>query len=195
MVTPERIKELVPFIDESVVIGGFYTPGVGVVDSLARRHVDAREGTGDGGTHRLRQHRAARHRRRRRPDHRGTHRPGRRRDVDRRGRVRPLEPAHRCHGGRAHPTDAGRSPDDRRRPGAAVRRRQGRHRVPDRARHGHEHVRAPDGHRPGDRVVRPPRDPARPRGPPLGRGGAVVADGVPVHRGGLRAAATSRRSS
>ena len=34
MVTPERIKELVPFIDESVVIGGFYTPSVGVVDSL-----------------------------------------------------------------------------------------------------------------------------------------------------------------
>jgi glycine cleavage system aminomethyltransferase T/glycine/D-amino acid oxidase-like deaminating enzyme len=34
MVTPERIKELVPYIDESVVIGGFYTPSVGVVDSL-----------------------------------------------------------------------------------------------------------------------------------------------------------------
>jgi glycine cleavage system aminomethyltransferase T/glycine/D-amino acid oxidase-like deaminating enzyme len=34
MVTPAEIKELVPFIDESVIIGGFYTPGVGVVDSL-----------------------------------------------------------------------------------------------------------------------------------------------------------------
>jgi glycine cleavage system aminomethyltransferase T/glycine/D-amino acid oxidase-like deaminating enzyme len=34
MVTPAEIKELVPFIDETVIIGGFYTPGVGVVDSL-----------------------------------------------------------------------------------------------------------------------------------------------------------------
>jgi glycine cleavage system aminomethyltransferase T/glycine/D-amino acid oxidase-like deaminating enzyme len=34
LLAPAEIKELVPFIDESVVIGGFYTPGVGVVDSL-----------------------------------------------------------------------------------------------------------------------------------------------------------------
>ena len=34
MVTPAEIKELVPFIDESILLGGFYTPGVGVVDSL-----------------------------------------------------------------------------------------------------------------------------------------------------------------
>jgi glycine cleavage system aminomethyltransferase T/glycine/D-amino acid oxidase-like deaminating enzyme len=34
LVTPQEIKELVPFIDESVIIGGFYTPSVAVVDSL-----------------------------------------------------------------------------------------------------------------------------------------------------------------
>src|SRR5688572_11397591 len=34
LVTPAEIKELVPFIDESILRGGFYTPGVGVVDSL-----------------------------------------------------------------------------------------------------------------------------------------------------------------
>jgi glycine cleavage system aminomethyltransferase T/glycine/D-amino acid oxidase-like deaminating enzyme len=34
LVTPGEIKELVPFIDESILVGGFYTPGVGVVDSL-----------------------------------------------------------------------------------------------------------------------------------------------------------------
>ncbi len=34
IVTPEQVKELVPYIDESVIIGGFYTPSVGVVDSL-----------------------------------------------------------------------------------------------------------------------------------------------------------------
>src|SRR6187401_3447049 len=34
LVTPAEIKELVPYIDESILVGGFYTPGVGVVDSL-----------------------------------------------------------------------------------------------------------------------------------------------------------------
>jgi glycine cleavage system aminomethyltransferase T/glycine/D-amino acid oxidase-like deaminating enzyme len=34
LVTPAEIKELVPFIDETILVGGFYTPGVGVVDSL-----------------------------------------------------------------------------------------------------------------------------------------------------------------
>src|SRR5215213_8685047 len=34
LVTPAEIKELVPYVDESVVVGGFYSKGVGVVDSL-----------------------------------------------------------------------------------------------------------------------------------------------------------------
>jgi glycine cleavage system aminomethyltransferase T/glycine/D-amino acid oxidase-like deaminating enzyme len=34
LVTPAEVKELVPFIDESVIVGGFYSPGVSVVDSL-----------------------------------------------------------------------------------------------------------------------------------------------------------------
>ena len=34
LVTPAEVKELVPFIDESVIVGGFYTPSVAVVDSL-----------------------------------------------------------------------------------------------------------------------------------------------------------------
>ncbi len=38
-------------------------------------------------------------------------------------------------------------------------------------------------------------DPARPRGPPLGRGGRALADRVPVHPGGLHARRWSRRSS
>ena len=29
-----EVKELVPFIDEQLILGGFYTPGAGVVDSL-----------------------------------------------------------------------------------------------------------------------------------------------------------------
>jgi glycine cleavage system aminomethyltransferase T/glycine/D-amino acid oxidase-like deaminating enzyme len=34
LLTPAQVKELVPFIDETVILGGFYSPGVGVVDSL-----------------------------------------------------------------------------------------------------------------------------------------------------------------
>ena len=34
LVTPAEIAELVPFLDPSVVVGGFYTPSAGAVDSL-----------------------------------------------------------------------------------------------------------------------------------------------------------------
>jgi glycine cleavage system aminomethyltransferase T/glycine/D-amino acid oxidase-like deaminating enzyme len=34
LLTPEEVKALVPYIDESVILGGFHSPGVGVVDSL-----------------------------------------------------------------------------------------------------------------------------------------------------------------
>jgi glycine cleavage system aminomethyltransferase T/glycine/D-amino acid oxidase-like deaminating enzyme len=34
LVTPAEVKELVPYIDETVILGGFYTKSVGVVDSL-----------------------------------------------------------------------------------------------------------------------------------------------------------------
>jgi glycine/D-amino acid oxidase-like deaminating enzyme len=34
IVSPARVAELVPFLDPSVIVGGFHTPSVGVVDSL-----------------------------------------------------------------------------------------------------------------------------------------------------------------
>src|SRR5215831_8930726 len=34
MITPGQVKELVPYVDESVILGGFYTESVGIVDSL-----------------------------------------------------------------------------------------------------------------------------------------------------------------
>src|SRR5688572_13044198 len=34
LLTPDEVCELVPFVDRSVIRGGFYTPSVGVVDSL-----------------------------------------------------------------------------------------------------------------------------------------------------------------
>jgi glycine cleavage system aminomethyltransferase T/glycine/D-amino acid oxidase-like deaminating enzyme len=34
LLSPSEVKELLPFIDESVILGGFHCPGIGVVDSL-----------------------------------------------------------------------------------------------------------------------------------------------------------------
>src|SRR3989442_10442909 len=34
LISPAEVKELVPFIDDTIILAGFYTPGVGVVDSL-----------------------------------------------------------------------------------------------------------------------------------------------------------------
>src|SRR6185312_14335650 len=34
LLTPEQVKERVPFINEQLILGGFFTPGAGVVDSL-----------------------------------------------------------------------------------------------------------------------------------------------------------------
>ena len=110
----------------------------------------------------------------------------------RRDRLRRLEPAPGAHGGRVDPAHPGRAPDDRHRPGAALRGRQERDRVPDRARHGHEHVRAPGRQRARGRLLRPPPDPARPRRDPLDRGVGALADGAALHRGRLRPADGAR---
>jgi glycine cleavage system aminomethyltransferase T/glycine/D-amino acid oxidase-like deaminating enzyme len=34
LLTPREVKELIPFINDEIILGGFHTPGVGVVDSL-----------------------------------------------------------------------------------------------------------------------------------------------------------------
>ncbi len=34
LLTPAQVRALVPYVDDSVILGGFHTPGVGVVDSL-----------------------------------------------------------------------------------------------------------------------------------------------------------------
>jgi glycine/D-amino acid oxidase-like deaminating enzyme len=46
IVTPVEIKELVPFIDESVIVGGFYSPGVGVATLRAGTITRARQEAG-----------------------------------------------------------------------------------------------------------------------------------------------------
>src|SRR3954451_9744694 len=34
LVTPDEVRELVPYVETSVIVGGFYTPSVAIVDSL-----------------------------------------------------------------------------------------------------------------------------------------------------------------
>src|SRR5438445_2790285 len=51
LVTPAEVKELVPYIDESVILGGFYTPSVGVVDSLRAGTLMREKGQASGALH------------------------------------------------------------------------------------------------------------------------------------------------
>jgi glycine cleavage system aminomethyltransferase T/glycine/D-amino acid oxidase-like deaminating enzyme len=48
LVTPAEIKELVPFVNEQILLGGFYTPSVAVVDSLRFGTVMREMGQGSG---------------------------------------------------------------------------------------------------------------------------------------------------
>ena len=51
LLSPAGVKELVPYIDESVILGGFYTPGVGVVDSLRAGTLMREQGQAAGALH------------------------------------------------------------------------------------------------------------------------------------------------
>jgi len=51
LVTPAEVKMLVPYIDESIILGGFYTPGVGVVDSLRMGTLMREHGQTSGALH------------------------------------------------------------------------------------------------------------------------------------------------
>src|SRR3954451_11937357 len=49
LVTPAEIKELVPYLDESILLGGFYCPTVSVVDSLRAGTIMRERGMESGG--------------------------------------------------------------------------------------------------------------------------------------------------
>ena len=121
LLTPAEVKEMVPFIDETVILGGFYTPGVGDRRLAPGRDADAPAGAGAWRVDRRGQRRGQRHRRRGRPCARRPDGSGRHRDRHRRHRLRRLEPADRGDGRSVDPADAGRPPDDRHRAGAALR--------------------------------------------------------------------------
>ena len=120
LVSPEFVKEKVPFIETDQFIGAFWQPDVGVVDSLragtimrerahgARRADRRRERRGHRPRHRGGRHRPA-------PDHPGPHRRRRHRRRARRHRLRCLEPQDRRHGGGLDPAHPRRAPDDLRR--------------------------------------------------------------------------------
>ncbi len=51
LVTPDEVKKLVPYINEKIILGGFYTPGVGVVDSLRAGTLMREKGVASGALH------------------------------------------------------------------------------------------------------------------------------------------------
>ncbi len=51
LLSPGDVKEFVPYINESVILGGFYTPGVGVVDSLRAGTLMREKAQADGALH------------------------------------------------------------------------------------------------------------------------------------------------
>ena len=51
LLTPAQVKELVPYIDQTVILGGFYTEGVGVVDSLRAGTLMRERGQAAGALH------------------------------------------------------------------------------------------------------------------------------------------------
>ena len=123
LVTPAEIKELVPYIDESILLGGFYSPSGRRRRLAARRHAHARGGAGspaalDG----VREHRGARHRRRARPRARACGPP--RGDIETETVVIACgvwSPRIARMAGASIPLTPARAPDDRRRPRAALR--------------------------------------------------------------------------
>ena len=184
--TPAEIKAMVPFINEELLLGGFYTPRRGVVDSL-RAATIMRERAVQAGMTVVGQHRGARSRRRARPHPPRPYHPRGHRGRPGGHRLRLLEPADRRHGGRADPAHPDRAPDDRHRSGAALCRHQGAGRVPDRPRRRPQHVRAPGRDQPRDRLLRPPADHDGRRRDPLDRGVRSEPDRAALHPGRLRA--------
>ena len=169
LLTPAQVKELVPFISEDVILGGFHCPSVSVVDSLDTGTLFRNEAVEKSRPPGVREHRGARRRDRRRAGdrlaegHRRRHRQGPHRGRVRRDRLwRVVEP-HRQHGRRHDPARPGGAPDGRRRPDRRARRDAERDQLPDRPRHGHVLLRAPVVGFDGGGLLRPPPDPAPPR--------------------------------
>ena len=155
--TRPEVKELVPFIDETVDPRRLLHAGRRGRRLAPGRHAHARARRGDG--------RADDRRRASRSPASTSWTAASAASTPTAARSRPTTVVIACGvwspriarmAGASIPLTPGRPPDDRHRAGAAVRRHGRRDRLPDRPRHGHEHVRAPARRRLRDRLVRPP---------------------------------------
>ena len=95
LVTPEYVKEKVPFIETDQIIGAFWTPSVGVVDSLRAGTIMRERAMELGALTVVPNVEVDGPRRRGGPDRPRPHRQRRHRDRDRRHRLRRVEPADR----------------------------------------------------------------------------------------------------
>ena len=100
LVTPAEVKELVPFIDEQVIVGGFYSEGVAVVDSLRAGTLMREEAQASGALTVIPNIEVTGIDTERRPRPPRPHDRRRRRDRDGRDLLRRLEPADRADGRR-----------------------------------------------------------------------------------------------
>ena len=128
LVTPAEIKEMVPFINEEILLGGYYTPSVSVVDSLATGTRMREEAVAAGvlqvfANTEVLDLETERHARRLPKVSAVVTDKGRIEAEHVVDRLRRVEPAHRRDGRRQHPAHAGRAPDGRRRPDRHPRRR------------------------------------------------------------------------
>src|SRR6266571_18680 len=174
MLTPAEIRKLVPYLDETVVLGGGHFPTVGVVDSLRAGTLMRERAQAAGALTVLA----------------GTEVLGiDTGDTGSRPQVRGVEPAHRPDGRGAAGADPDRAPDDQCGAHRAVRGHRRGDLLPDRAGRGHQHVRAAARRRHGGRLLRAPPDDRQPRRHPRQRGSGAVPDRDAVHGRRLRPAA------
>ena len=116
LLTPAEVDELVPFVNPDVVLGGYYTPSVSVVDSLQAGTLMRQEAIDKGVLTVLANTEVLDLEVDERGDPRRRHRQGAHRGRARRHRLRRVEPADRGDGRGDDPADPGRAPDGRRRP-------------------------------------------------------------------------------
>ena len=158
LLTPAEVKKLVPFINEDIILGGYYTPSVSCVDSLQMGTLMREEAVNAGVRRCSPTPRCATSRPRPSMGLQGSPPSSPTKAASSaaawRSRWR-VEPAHR-RWRRQHPAHARRPPDGRRRADRRPARDERRGRLPDHPRHGHVLLRAPVGGLDGGRLVRPP---------------------------------------
>ena len=189
LVTPDHVVERVPFLDKDKILGAFWCPSVGVVDSLRAGTLFRESALALGALTVVSTVEVVGMDVEAGPDQAGAHHRRRHRGRDGRDRLRRVEPEAGEDGGRVDPAHPRGPPDDLGGADPAARRATGRDLVPDRPRHGHVLLRAPARRRHGGGLLRPPRDPLRRRRDPVDRAVQALPHRAAVHGRRLRPAA------